>query len=203
MVLLFSGSACKFPCVSSVFYCQMTLSPLLLFFSCSSPWADFTRASLRNMLKHFSSEGCHQNVSVTESFWCVKVFHCWNILLMLFELCSPCARPPPSISSTTEQRCCDWYIFFSFYLSPISRAEGRLFCATMRPLEWLEIHLNLLPQWNSLWLYIHTTHQLKPSEMMLSHIIYPPKSCLTSEVIDYILREEDKRKMSHWDYCDF
>lgn len=65
------------------------------------------------MLKHFSSEGCHQNVSVTESFWCVKVFYCWNILLMLFESCSPGTRLPPSICPTREQRCCDWYFFFS------------------------------------------------------------------------------------------
>lgn len=176
------------------------LSPLLIFLSSSSPWADFTRASPRNMRKHFSSEGCHPNVSVTESFWCAEVFYCWNILLMLFEWCSPNAAA--SLHFFNNRTKMLWLIYFFFLLpwSPIQSWGKIVLCFC----EAFEMAGKTSESTSSGEQFV-TVHPLHTSVEVWDdpQSYYPLKSCLTYEVIDYILREEDKRKMSHWDSCDF
>lgn len=202
LVLLSSGSASKFSRFLSVLPPDSLLQLLLYFPPRLS--GGLRRSSSKKSAETFFfwrlSRGtlAWQNLFGASKFSIVETFSscCLNRVLRVL------GRLQPFLLQQNKDVVIDIY-FFSFCLGSVSRAAGRFFCAAARPLGSLEIHVILFLQWNSLWLYIHATYRLKPSEMMLSHIIYPPKSCQACKVSDYILRKGSKSKISHKDYCHF
>lgn len=86
--------------------------------SSSSPRADFTGASPRNLLNHFSSEGCHHNVNMTGSFFFFFFLSASFLLLKYFAhavwiVFSECTTASLHFFYNTTKT---WLIFFPFTL---------------------------------------------------------------------------------------
>lgn len=162
MLLLFPGSACKFPCLSSLFYCQLTVSsPPLLFLLISLSWLHKSSSKICGntfLLKAVTPMLAWQSLFGALKFPIVETF------------CSCClnrvrvrGRLPPFLQQQKKDVVIDIYIYFFLLPWCPIQSWGKIVLCSGEAFEMAGKTSESASSGDSLWLCFHSTHPLNPS----------------------------------------